>query len=82
MLSTRTSTTFKTSELHSYDHTAAKVENVSTPDGYVPAHKMKSMSDLDKEEEARMAKAFKAKVGKGIVGWWDWAQKKIKGDLW
>ncbi|KAH6618763.1 hypothetical protein C7974DRAFT_378929 [Boeremia exigua] len=40
-----------------------------------PLNKMKSMSDLDKENEARIAKSHKGKVTKGVVG----MMKKIKG---
>ena len=37
------------------------------------------MSDLDKEEEARMAKSHKEKAKKGIAGVMNWLEK-IKGN--
>lgn len=49
-------------------------------DKLVPAKKMKSMSDLDKEEEAQMAKLYKEKTEKGVVGVVNWLRMKIKGD--
>lgn len=52
----------------------------TTLEQLVPAQKIKSMSDLDKEEEARMAKSHKAKAMKGVSGVLNWLGKKIKGN--
>ncbi|UPX16184.1 uncharacterized protein EKO05_0006599 [Ascochyta rabiei] len=46
---------------------------------FVPAGKMKTMADLDKEEEARMTKTYKEKAKKGALGVVDWLGRKITG---
>lgn len=47
----------------------------------VPTQKVKSISCLDKEEEARMAKLHKAKGTKGgVTGVLGWLEKKMKGE--
>lgn len=37
------------------------------------------MSDLDKEQEARMAKSHKEKEMKGLAGVMNWLERKIVG---
>lgn len=51
----------------------------TTLERLVPTDRMKSMSDLDKEEEARMAKLHKENAKKGVTGAMNWLEAKIKG---
>ncbi|KAJ8115788.1 hypothetical protein OPT61_g2647 [Boeremia exigua] len=47
---------------------------------YVPVERTKSMSDIDKEEEARMTKSYKEKAKWSVAGVMDRLEKKLKGD--
>ncbi|KAF3008716.1 hypothetical protein E8E13_009673 [Curvularia kusanoi] len=72
----------KTAELHRtlHSYVAAKPSAASTLDQIVPADKIKSMSDLDKEEEIRICKSYSSKAKKGVAGVVDWLESKVKGD--
>lgn len=61
-----------------YGYVATEILTETTIDQFVPAEKMKSMSDLDKEEEARMAKSHKENAKKGVTGALSWLETKIK----
>ncbi|KAF2629650.1 hypothetical protein BU25DRAFT_456725 [Macroventuria anomochaeta] len=78
--SSTSATSLKISELHRtlYDYAAAKSTTNSTLNQFVPAEKMKSMSDLDKEEEAQTAKSHKEKAKKGVAGVMNWLEKEVK----
>ncbi|KAJ4988748.1 hypothetical protein SVAN01_05725 [Stagonosporopsis vannaccii] len=58
----------------------SKLPANTTLEQCVPAQDVKSMSTLDKQEEALMANLHKAKAMKGITGVMDWLMNKIKGD--
>ena len=75
------STSSKTSELHRTlsEYVASKSTANSILDQFVPAEKMKSISDLDKEEEVRMKKKYEQTAKKGIPGVMRWTEEKING---
>jgi hypothetical protein len=69
----------RTNQLHCtmYNHSAAKSaarSSQSTLNSFVPAGRIKSMAEIDREKESRRMKAKK-----GVKGAVEWIEGKLKG---
>lgn len=61
-----------------YGYIASETLTDTTIDQSILTEKRKSMADLDKEEEARMAKLYKENAKKGVSGALSWLEARIK----